>query len=97
VSQLRSWLESIGLGAHAERFERDRIDFIAHHAFVMVHLERNEPALALPQGQRSSALRSDIQRLIAQARSEGLLRNLPALERAADDAGWGLRESATGR
>jgi hypothetical protein len=65
VSQLRSWLESIGLGAHAERFERDRIDFIAHHAFVMVHLERNEPALALPQGQRSSALRSDIQRLIA--------------------------------
>ena len=27
MSRLRSWLESIGLGAHAERFERDRIDF----------------------------------------------------------------------
>jgi class 3 adenylate cyclase/tetratricopeptide (TPR) repeat protein len=50
---------------------------------------------AWAQGERGSALHSEIQRLIAQARDGGLLRNLPALERAARDLGPEARPAIT--
>jgi hypothetical protein len=46
---------------------------------------------AWAQGQRGGALRDEIARQIAHARSEGLLRHLTALERAAGDFGSGTQ------
>jgi len=54
ASHLRSWLESIGLGALAERFERDRIDFD-----VLPELtEQDFEALGLPLGDRKRLLKA---------------------------------------
>jgi len=51
---LRSWLESIGLGAHAERFERDRIDFDVLAELTEADLDR----LGLPMGDRKRLLKA---------------------------------------
>jgi class 3 adenylate cyclase/tetratricopeptide (TPR) repeat protein len=54
ASHLRSWLESIGLGAHAERFARDRIDFD-----VLPELtEQDFEALGVPLGDRKRLLKA---------------------------------------
>jgi tetratricopeptide (TPR) repeat protein len=55
--------------------------------FTQFLVARARALVAWAQGERGSDLRSEIQRLIAQARSEGLLPHLTALERAARDLG----------
>ena len=63
--------------------------------FTQFLAARARALAAWAQGERSSALDSEIQRLIAQARDGGLLRHLPALERAARKLGPGARPTVT--
>jgi tetratricopeptide (TPR) repeat protein len=63
--------------------------------FAQFLAARARALAAWAQGQRGGALRGEIQKLITQARSEGLLRNLPALERAARDLGSGTQPAIT--